>query len=246
VKCSGGVDHGIGELRRQQLRPSDAVLVEAGGLLESGVLSRGTAVWPGKALWIQNTDRLLEFVPHHPNWRDQIRIPGDDNGAFVEAPNPIQQQVRGKVYIGTLFLGLENFNEIWGRRNHRRHDFSCAKVAFDDGQIWQRGERSPEHLLSYGLAGVVGQCADFGGEILCSDNLIAWERAPDHCHWIKPAKGGAFECAVKEIEPINVEECFYTCLLEFEISGDENAGAVSEETAPRPAVETDKRDVGLK
>ena len=60
-----GIRHCGRELGRQQLRPSHAVLVKAGGLLKPSILPRRTAVRTREALRIKDANRLFEVVSHH-------------------------------------------------------------------------------------------------------------------------------------------------------------------------------------
>ena len=54
---------GKGQLSVQELVPSDAILVEGGGLLETVALAHGAAGGAGKALWIEDADGFAQLAP---------------------------------------------------------------------------------------------------------------------------------------------------------------------------------------
>jgi len=60
-----------------------------------------------------------------------------------------------------------------------------------------------------------------------------------------PARHSCFDGTVVEIESVNVEGCLHAVTSPFDAEFRKNAGANSEEPAPRPAVETDRRDVRI-
>ena len=112
----GAVDVGEGgrELGGLQLCPGDAVLVEAGGVLEARVFPRRAAVGAGEALGVEDANGLFQFVAHHADGGDQIGIAGDDDGAIVVVAKTVEQEVGGEVYVGTFFLGLEHLQKFGG------------------------------------------------------------------------------------------------------------------------------------
>jgi hypothetical protein len=150
--------------------------------------------------------------------------------------------VRGEINIRAFLLGLENLDEIRRRVDHGSPYFACAKVTLDNLEIVERAQRPPEHQLPDGLAGILGQHTDFGRKKLRGDDLVARKRVLDESNRIQPTQWCAFDRAVKEIETVNIEDGFQAG-TSFSTGPVKNARAASEETAPRSAVETNRRDV---
>jgi hypothetical protein len=66
----------------------------------------------------------------------------------------------------------------------------------------------------------------------------------DESNRIQPTQWRAFDRAVKEIETVNIKDGFHA-ETSFSSNPTKNARAASKETAPRSAVETNRRDVLL-
>ena len=120
--------NGIGQrgrkLRGEQLRPSDAVLVKARGVLQPRALALGEAVRAGESLRVQDACGLFQFIPDHADGGHEIGIAGNNHGAFAPVAKPVHQQMGGKVYVRPFFVRLVNFDGAWRRRND-----GCANFA---------------------------------------------------------------------------------------------------------------------
>jgi len=76
--------------------------------------------------------------------------------------------------------------------------------------------------------------------------LIVRECAGDERHWIQPTKRRAFDGTVKKVEAVYVKDGLHAMTSFPTVAPGKDAGAASEEAAPRSAVETDRRDVPSK
>ena len=75
--------------------------------------------------------------------------------------------------------------------------------------------------------------------------MIARKGPRGQSHGVEPFERSIFDGTVVEIESVNVEDCLHAVPSPFDAEFGKNAGANSEEPAPRPAVETDRRDVRM-
>ena len=94
---------------------------------------------------------------------------------------------------------------------------------------------------------VAGKFSHLRGEELCLENGVAGEGTGRKFNWVEPSQRSSFHGTVVKIKPIDIEEGFHG--RDFLLRKGEgklprkNAGAAPEGTAPRPAVETNGRDV---
>ena len=247
MKGALGVGEWAGKLGVLQLRPSEAVLVKAGRVLESRAFSGRSAIRSGEALRIQNADRFFQDRAGHFDGGDEIRVARDHDGGLIAVLKSIEKKVGGEVDIRSLFLGFEDFDGVWrGIHDGHTHD-PFSEFAEDNFEVGNRAEGPPVEELPCGLPGIAGKLGDLCGEELRAGNGVSRKGAGRELEGIQPSQRRSFQRAVEEVEAIDIEKCLHE--MGTGIGADtralppENAGAVPEGTAPRPAVETNGRDV---
>jgi hypothetical protein len=151
----------------------------------------------------------------------------------------IEEEVCGEIHIGAFFLGFEDLDGIGRGIHHGHSNDAFAEFAKDDFEVWKRVEGAPIEELPRGLMGVAGKFGHLRGEELCLENGVAGEGTGRKFNWVEPSQRSSLHGTVVKIEPIDIEEGFQPDLLPLK-----NAGAAPERAAPRPAAETDRRDVG--
>ena len=247
MKGALGVGEGVGKLGVLELRPSEAVLVEAGRVLEARAFSRQSAIRAGEALRIQNADGFFQDRAGHFDGSDEIGVSCDDDGSLVAVLKTIEEEVCGEIHIGAFFLGFEDLDGIGRGIHHGHSNDAFAEFAKDDFEVWKRVEGAPIEKLPRGLMGVTGKFGHLRGEELCLENGVAGEGTGREFNWVEPSQRSSLHGTVIKIEPIDIDEGFHG--RDFRLrKGEEklsqkNAGAAPEGTAPRPAVETNGRDL---
>jgi len=247
VKGALGVGERVAKLGVLELRPSEAVLVEAGRVLEPRAFSRQSAIRAGEALRIQNADGFFQDRAGHFDGSDEIGVSCDDDGRLVAVLKTIEEEVCSEIHIGAFFLGFEDLDGIGRGIHHGHSNDAFAEFAKDDFEVWKRVKGAPIEKLPRGLMGVAGKFGHLRSEELCLENGVAGEGTGREFNWVEPSQRSSLHGTVIKIEPIDIEEGFHGRNFRLR-KGEEklprkNAGAAPEGTAPRPAVETNGRDM---
>lgn len=242
-----GIGERVWELGVLELRPSESVLIKTGCVLETCAFSGRSAIRAREALRIQNANRFFKDRTNHFYRSDEIGVSGDDDGGFVAVLKPIEKKVGGEVDIGTLFLGFEDLDGVWRGVHHGHSNDAFAEFTENDFEVWNRAESPPIKELPRGLLGIAGKLGHLRGEKLCLRNGIAGKCAGREFCGIEPSERRAPHGTVVKIKPIDVEDGIHGRDA-FRRHGIEklplkNARATPEGAAPRPAVETNGRDV---
>jgi hypothetical protein len=101
--------------------------------------------------------RLVQFVPDDPHWFYQIGVLGQHYGHVEEIPEPVANQVRGKIHIRSFFfdrMNLREFRNSRYRRHQRPSDLLRQKLAVVDRDFGEGFQRVEIRLLTPGLVGI--------------------------------------------------------------------------------------------
>ncbi len=100
--------------------------------------------------------------------RLEIGIVRDDDCDLAVFAKGVEQQIRGKVHVGALLLGLKNSDGLWPNASWFRKphmDRPRAVLAEMDREIGNRFESSEVGRLALRLAEVGRPILDAGGEV---------------------------------------------------------------------------------
>ena len=209
VKGALGVGERVWKLGVLELRPSEAVLVKAGRVLETRAFSGRSAIRAREALRIQDAHRFFKNRAGHFDRSDEIRVASDHDGGLVAVLKSIEKKVGGEVDIRSLFLGFEDLDRVW-RRIHDGHPHDAfTEFAEDDFEIWNRAEGPPVEKLSHGLLGIAGKLGDFRGEELRVGNGVSRKSAGREFQGVQPSQGSSPQRAVVEVEAVDIEKCLH-------------------------------------
>src|SRR5919109_2451701 len=126
--------HGVGEGGRELGGPQggDGDLLEARG---------GQRELPRLAARDQYPNVLVELAANDPDWFDQVRIVGNDDGRVILVLEGVEEEVGRQVDVGTLLFCVEDVDEP-GESSHRRGERASLGLrqegAVVNGDVGQR------------------------------------------------------------------------------------------------------------
>lgn len=191
MKGALGVGERVWKLGCLKLRPTQAILVKTGCVLESRAFSGQSAIGTGETLRIQDADRFFKNRTGHFDGSDKIRVARDHNRGLVAVLKSIEKKVGGEVDIRSLFLGFEDLDGVW-RRIHDGHPHDAFAEFASDFEIWNRAKGAPVEKLPHGLLGIAGKLGDLRGEKLRVGNGVSGKSAGSEFPGIQPSKGSSF------------------------------------------------------
>ena len=185
-------------------------------------------------LGIDEANGFSKPLADDSNGFEEVGVVGEDDGALHGVVEGVEKQSDGEVYIGALFLCLEDIDLHWrGVQREERHLFhalqKCPQLNLDFGQ---GAEGAQVGVLARGFVGVHGVGLDECGEIADSQNLMTREEGLGDCARVNPADAESARGSVIEIESIDGEDGFHK----------KKQGPRLEATAPRPFAEATRRD----
>lgn len=201
MKGALGVGERVRKLRCLEDAPSDLFVEIHFGL--EGVAEA--------LLGIDEANGFSKPLADDSNGFEEVGVVGEDDGALHGVVEGVEKQGDGEVYIGALFLCLEDIDLHWrGVQREERHLFhalqKCPQLNLNFGQ---GAEGAQVGVLARGFVGVHGVGLDECGEIADSQNLMTREEGLGDCARVNPADAESARGSVVEIESIDVEDGFH-------------------------------------
>ena len=175
----------------------------ADALVERCRASKNLAV---HLLRVDDADGLGKVVANHLHRGFQVGIARNENGAVVFVPECVKKHVRGNVHVRAFFLRLDDADEwLCGVRVCDAHHDRMGKVAAKDAIRSERTEGAKVDFLTERLAGIVWARENSCREVLHSDDLVFRRKnLPRHCEDVQPSVRRSLQCAVVEVEAVNI------------------------------------------
>ena len=169
-------------------------------------------------LRIYHAHGLGEVVSHHFNRRFQVGVSRNEHRAVVFVSEGIKKHVRGNVDIRAFLFRLDDTDERPSsiRVGYTHHDW-VGEVAAEDALSSKSFKCAKVYFLTEWLAWVVWARENTRSEVLYPDKLVLGrEDLPRHCENVKPFVRSPFQCAVVEVESVNINYCSHQFLSESE------------------------------
>ena len=169
-------------------------------------------------LWVDHADGLGKVVAYHFDRRFQVGVARNEYGAVVFVPEGVKEHVRGDVDVRTFLFRLYDADErARGIGIGSAHYDRMGEIATEDAFCAKCFDGAKVYLLTEWLAWIVRTRENARREILYPDNLVSGrENLLRHCKDVKPFVRSPFQCAVVEVESVNINYCSHQFLSESE------------------------------
>ena len=186
------------KLTLSQGRFSD-VLVERGILLQHAT---------GVSLRVDDAYGFAKFAFYLRHGEQQVGVATQDNGTLEEAPVGIHEKVGGKVNVGTLLFGFDDFDEggLSGRGCcHWHSDGVGEKMPVVHFEFRDRAQSSKVGFLPTRLVGIMRSGRQAGREVFDAADIMPGEEYGTEFAKVKPLEGRSTDCSEVEVEGVHID-----------------------------------------
>src|SRR5271169_3591554 len=169
--------------------------------------------WP--FLRVQDADLLAEHLAHDFDGLEQVGIIRDDHRQIEPTHMRVVQEVRGKVHVRALFLGLDDANVLlpMARNGWKRHrDFVRKEVSQVNRKPGQGAKRPKVKLLPDRLIRVARSGRNQGGEVFDFSDRVSGQQELAERPRVNPFVRSFTKGSIVKVEAVNVNICSYSGL----------------------------------